>query len=41
MKKSYWSDSNQVFFSPKLSLEGKNMLPQIVDLYIPNQSGQQ
>ena len=35
IKKGYWTDSNQIFFSPKLSLEGKNMLPQINDLHLP------
>ena len=42
IKKGYWTDSNQIFFSPKLSLEGKNMLPQINDLYLPHdQTNQQ
>lgn len=26
-----WSDSKQIFFTPKLSLEGKNMFPIIGD----------
>jgi hypothetical protein len=29
--KNHWNDSMHIFFSPKLSLEGKNLLPQIVD----------
>jgi len=28
---NYWSDSKQVFFTPKLSLEGKNLFPIIGD----------
>jgi hypothetical protein len=28
---NYWSDSKQVFFTPKLSLEGKNLFPNIGD----------
>lgn len=35
-----WNDSKQLFFTPKLSLEGKNLFPQIVEnipLY-PNQN---
>jgi hypothetical protein len=29
--KNHWNDSMHIFFSPKLSLEGKNLLPQIID----------
>lgn len=28
---NYWSDSRQIFFTPKLSLEGRNMFPVIGD----------
>lgn len=31
LNKNHWNDSMHIFFSPKLSLEGKNLLPQIVD----------
>lgn len=31
LNKSHWNDSMHIFFSPKLSLEGKNLFPQIVD----------
>ncbi len=30
-KPNYWGDSKQLFFAPKLSLEGKNMFPLIGD----------
>ena len=29
---SGWHDSRHLFFTPKLSLEGKNLFPQIADL---------
>lgn len=28
---NYWGDSRQIFFTPKLSLEGRNMFPMIGD----------
>lgn len=31
LNKNGWNDSMHIFFSPKLSLEGRNMLPHIVD----------
>ena len=31
LNKNYWYDSKQLYFSAKLSLEGKNMLPHIVE----------
>lgn len=31
LNKPHWNDSMHIFFSPKLSLEGKNLLPQIID----------
>ena len=30
--KSYWNDSKHLFFAPKLSLQGKNLFPQIGDI---------
>jgi len=36
IKNNYWSDSKYLFFTPKLSLEGKNVFPQISDInHIP------
>jgi hypothetical protein len=31
LNKNHWNDSMHIFFSPKLSLEGKNLFPQIID----------
>lgn len=31
LNKNGWNDSMHIFFSPKLSLEGRNMLPQLAD----------
>lgn len=29
----FWSDSKQIFFTPKLSLEGRNLFPQIAEVH--------
>jgi hypothetical protein len=31
LNRNHWNDSMHIFFSPKLSLEGRNLLPQIID----------
>jgi len=29
LNNKYWNDSKQIFFTPKLSLEGRNLFPQL------------
>jgi len=38
LNKNYWNDSKQLFFTPKLSLEGHHLFPQITDFtaFLPN-----
>jgi len=39
--RNYCQDSRQVFFTPKLSLEGRNLFPQIADTHPFNQNRDQ
>ena len=39
--RNYYQDSKQVFFTPKLSLEGRNLFPQISDFHPFNQTKDQ
>ena len=32
LNQKYWNDSKQIFFTPKLSLEGRNLFPQISEV---------
>jgi|JI6StandDraft_1071083.scaffolds.fasta_scaffold1560016_1 hypothetical protein len=33
LNRQYWNDSKQIFFTPKLSLEGRNLFPQISEVH--------
>ena len=33
LNSKYWNDSKQIFFTPKLSLEGRNLFPQISEVH--------
>jgi hypothetical protein len=33
LNRNYWNDSKQLFFTPKLSLEGRNLFPHISETH--------
>ena len=38
LSRNNWNESKQLFFTPKLSLEGKNMFPQIGEINMIHQN---